>query len=419
MSEMNPTELITSKDIFLLTRDFLYLYDERPMRHGICTAYIFHHMLKERGGMEEYEIADWDLIAMLHDIGVYKMSMFADGNSDVALHSVYSYLFMRYLSPVGDRAKVILYHHVDWNHMQTINYKYRDIAQFIHIAAAADRKYQRLGEEFDYRTFLDEEDKFCPEARDLFEKAMEHGNLQKDILDGSYEKKFEELLDYALLSDIEKQKYTELMMFCVGFRDTGSVKKTISTIYCSMEIARHLKVSPEDITVLEYAAIVHDLGMIAIPSEILNAPRKLTDEERKIMQTHVEIARKVLTKYLPKNVVDVACAHHERFDGSGYPRGLKGNKMTELQAILQVADTVAALKHNRPYADAQSLEEIRKILKEGVSRQKFSKQVADVAIIYLEAIGERVDPNIARVNKLYDSLMQKMDEMVQNGSYNA
>lgn len=107
-------EYIKSKDIFLLMRDILKLIHPRPMEHGSRVAYMVYKMLQEEGQYEEFELADIVMIATFHDIGVYKTErgrihdMLRYETRDTMAHSIYGYLFFKYLSPVPDLAKVII-----------------------------------------------------------------------------------------------------------------------------------------------------------------------------------------------------------------------------------------------------------------------------------------------------------------------
>jgi putative two-component system response regulator len=118
---------------------------------------------------------------------------------------------------------------------------------------------------------------------------------------------------------------------------------------------------------LELAAPLHDTGKIGIPDAILKAPRKLSAEEWKIMQQHTEIGYGILNKSksaLFTMAAEIARYHHEKWDGSGYPKGLKGEAIPEAARIIALVDVFDALNSKRPYKEAWSvadaLAEIRK-----------------------------------------------------------
>lgn len=104
---------------------------------------------------------------------------------------------------------------------------------------------------------------------------------------------------------------------------------------------------------------MHDTGKIGIPDRILKAPRRLTADEWQIMQTHTEIGHRILSKSrspLFQLAADIALCHHERWDGSGYPRGLAGEQIPQAARIVAIADVFDALTMQRPYKQAWSVE---------------------------------------------------------------
>ena len=107
-------EYITSKNLFSLICDTLRLLDESLVKHGVRVSYIMSKMLECKGGYEKYEIADFMLLAVLHDIGAYKTDDVRKQLSFEAKnplpHSIYGYLFLKYLSPLEEQSKMILYH---------------------------------------------------------------------------------------------------------------------------------------------------------------------------------------------------------------------------------------------------------------------------------------------------------------------
>ncbi|HEX8550747.1 MAG TPA: HD-GYP domain-containing protein, partial [Abditibacteriaceae bacterium] len=117
---------------------------------------------------------------------------------------------------------------------------------------------------------------------------------------------------------------------------------------------------PHEIQLLHFAAPLHDVGKIGIPDSILLKPGRFTDVERKIMQRHAKIGAALLAgghSDIIRMAERIALHHHERWDGMGYPRGLKGDEIPMEGRILAVVDVFDALTHERPYKQAWSVEE--------------------------------------------------------------
>ncbi len=131
----------------------------------------------------------------------------------------------------------------------------------------------------------------------------------------------------------------------------------------SVEIAESLGLSQEEIKGLYYGALIHDVGKIAIPAEILVKPAALSETEYNIVKDHPAVGYNVLKKIkFPWPIADMVLQHHERMDGSGYPDGLKGRDILLEARILAIADVVEAMSSHRPYRPAlgvdRALEEI-------------------------------------------------------------
>ena len=125
----------------------------------------------------------------------------------------------------------------------------------------------------------------------------------------------------------------------------------------SVAIAKQLKLPVEQQEALYMAAVLHDLGKTYIPSQILNKQGKLTEVEFDLVKTHPEYGYQVLKKInYPWPIAEMVYQHHERIDGSGYPRGLKGDDIIFEAQIIAVADTVEAISSHRPYRPALGLD---------------------------------------------------------------
>ena len=132
----------------------------------------------------------------------------------------------------------------------------------------------------------------------------------------------------------------------------------------TISIARTVPVPPQYLEVLARAAFLHDIGKMAIPDKILLKPGPLDDSEKQIMRTHCEIGYNVLTRVpFLREAADIVLAHHEFFDGAGYPRGLRGEQIPLGARIISIANALDAMLSDCPYRSALPMshgrEEIR------------------------------------------------------------
>ncbi|HOW59229.1 MAG TPA: HD domain-containing phosphohydrolase [Candidatus Omnitrophota bacterium] len=146
----------------------------------------------------------------------------------------------------------------------------------------------------------------------------------------------------------------------------------------AVRIAETLNMDIKDIQTLRDAAFLHDVGKVAIEDDVLLKPNQLTPEELKVMQSHAEKGEKIIAPLSSfKNLREIIRHHHEYYDGSGYPDGVKGNEISLSARILSIVDTYDALTTGRPYRKALSQEEAIKIIEAG-SGTHFDPQIVKV-----------------------------------------
>ena len=125
----------------------------------------------------------------------------------------------------------------------------------------------------------------------------------------------------------------------------------------STEIGKALNLSDDDLRDLTTAAMFHDIGKISIPDNIIRKPGKLTEREYEIMKSHTEVGYEILRAADEYSELAIyASSHHERWDGTGYPRGLKGEKIPLFSRIISLADSFEAMTADRPYREKQSVD---------------------------------------------------------------
>ena len=209
-----------------------------------------------------------------------------------------------------------------------------------------------------------------------------------------YKNKLEELVYIKTIEarELEKEKiknYKDALLTLVDLteqRDTYTGGHSLRVAkYCKF-IAQELDMKPKDIDDLYEAAILHDIGKIAIPDSILLKPGKLSKVEYSIIQLHVKLGYELLVKYpMFKNIANIIKVHHERIDGSGYPDGLKGDEINLCGKIMGVADSFDAMTTNRIYKAKKTPQEALKELK-SLAGVRFDEKVVEASIVALKDI---------------------------------
>ena len=169
---------------------------------------------------------------------------------------------------------------------------------------------------------------------------------------------------------IDEERIAILERFCeaVGRRDleTGAHIRRIGAL--SAMLAELAGAAEEDVERIRAAAPMHDVGKVAVPDAILLKPGKLEPDERAVMERHAQMGHDILAgsnSALLNLAARIALTHHERFDGAGYPQGLRGEGIPLAGRLVAIADVFDALTTDRPYRGAMSLDEALEIMKAG------------------------------------------------------
>lgn len=152
------------------------------------------------------------------------------------------------------------------------------------------------------------------------------------------------------------------------YRDEDTGSHILRVSHYAAAIARKIGLDDDEVETILYGAPMHDVGKIGIPDKILMKPGKLEPEELKIMREHVTIGGLILrdsqSEFI-KRGEEIALTHHEKWNGKGYPKGIKGEEIPLSGRIIAVADVFDALTTKRPYKEAFPLEKAYAIIKEG------------------------------------------------------
>ncbi|MCC6464871.1 MAG: response regulator [Planctomycetes bacterium] len=186
---------------------------------------------------------------------------------------------------------------------------------------------------------------------------------------------------------------------CVAceYRDDDTAQHLTRMATYSRIIAQNMNLSAEQVQLIEAAAPMHDVGKIGVPDSILLKPAKLTPEEFKVMQQHPGIGGRILTGSTSpflQEACSIAITHHEKWDGSGYPAGLKGEEIPLAGRIVALADVFDALTQKRVYKPAFSIEKSMGIIMDGTGKH------FDPTIV--QAFRRGLDEAVAICEKLRD-----------------
>ena len=215
-------------------------------------------------------------------------------------------------------------------------------------------------------------------------RALEHGKLRRQNM--IYRQNLEEIVSArterlrTTMQDLERSydNTLEAMGDALDLRDAETEGHSKRVTAYTIALAREVGLDADELRVIARGAFLHDIGKIATPDSILLKPGKLDAEEMAIMREHCERGYEMVRK-IPflREASEIVYAHQESFDGSGYPRGLKGMEIPLGARIFAIADTLDAITSDRPYRQGRSYEAARAEIMRCAGRQ-FDPEIVDV-----------------------------------------
>jgi putative nucleotidyltransferase with HDIG domain len=199
------------------------------------------------------------------------------------------------------------------------------------------------------------------------------------------------------LSDLEKSY--DITLECLGdalaVKDAETETHSKRVTAYTIAMARKMGLPKGEMNVMARGAFLHDIGKMTIPDEFLLKPGKLTDDEMAIMQQHCHLGYRIISRVpFLAEAAQIVYSHHERYDGTGYPRGLKGEEIPLGARLEAIANTLDVITHDQPYRPAQSFEAARKEIELWSGRQ-FDPKIAKVFLEMPDHLWEDLRKDIA------------------------
>lgn len=202
-------------------------------------------------------------------------------------------------------------------------------------------------------------------AENIYQQGMAlQKNLYAAVLEGTpFEAAVPAEFARALVGSLNRNPDALLLLSRIRDKDTYLLEHSLNVGILSANFARFLGMSPPEIEAVAYSSLLHDMGKIMIPDEILHKPGRLTHDEMEVMKKHVEYGVDFLTAMnIESSLISVISEHHERLDGQGYPNQLSGDEISYNGRILAITDMYDALTADRCYKAGMSSQNALKIL---------------------------------------------------------
>lgn len=213
----------------------------------------------------------------------------------------------------------------------------------------------------------------------VIKRALERAYLIKANKD--YQRNLEKRVEEQTQELVELYSGTlEAMILALDLREHETGYHSYRVTEYAINLGKHMKLSDEELSIIAKGALLHDIGKIGVPDNILLKPDKLTDEEWELMRKHAQFGYDLLKKidFLEESA-KIVHTHHERYDGQGYPTGLSGDEIPLGSRVFSVVDALDAMTSRRTYRKALSFEDAVRMIAEA-SGSQFDPAVIDVFV---------------------------------------
>lgn len=380
-----PKSTLTAGQVLNLLRRMLRemnpVYIDLAERTAFCAVKIYDYARVKNKMNLNIDRNALILLSVLFTIGSYKPEFnMKDDNDEV--HScprkmfLYSYLYLKHLSPLKDIAEAILFYNCDWKKAKELQSPYGEYASLIftcmRICIQLRKNHYVYTKRLFTQDFIDNCRKlYDPVFLELFFEPELTQAITKELKNNNSFYLLDEYCNSVQIDYEETFSLLKMMLYAVDFISTSTVTHIISTAFYATEIAKLEKLTDSETDEVFTASILHDMGKMSIDIEILESAGCLTDEQMQKMREHVKKGDEMYRGIVGNKLSDIASRHHENLDGSGYPHGLKGDELTTQQRILSIADVFSALTDARTYKPSYPKEKTINIMEDMVSKNKF------------------------------------------------
>jgi len=369
--------------------------DSRLTGHGERVAYGM--LLLKTPGFAPEEVSRMLWTVLFHDVGSFRRVEIKDllemEQHENFSHARYGYLFLKQFWPYREFIPMVRYHHSGCGEIE---------------ASGMDEKNQWVAKRLQVIDFADLFRVSHPGAgrRELLAALETRGarrfdaaaaaevsalirgfpTIPEEELPGRAHDALLEQFRGARTSERERKMLLEALVRSVDFRSRSTALHCATVVHISEQLARLCGLGVPETEAVRLGAMLHDLGKIAIPIEILEDPGKLSGENWEIMRSHVSITKELLKGRVDEEVLRIAVRHHETLDGTGYPEGLDGEQLTLPQRIVAVGDIVSALSEERSYKPAFPIEKVFEIVEDLCRKGKLCPKVVELLLAHREEI---------------------------------
>ena len=376
--------------------------NRETVQHSVRTAYLSYKIACIHPMNKKCSIQNLVLMALFHTIGFFREDQhfnyiphqndhdYFTNDKSVESKYVFSCYYLEFMTPLRSDA------HCLQNFLQPPNNdlhnflpqeEYREI---IYLCARIS-DYYREHPDSPLPEDLNElaPGFFVQEYVEAFKTANKDNILIENIKANRHSEELTKYLSTVTFPQEDKKYLEKMIVHLLDFKSTSTMNHSINTSSYALSLGLRLNLNEEELSTLYTSAFLHDIGKISTPQRILEFPGKLSPEDMGIMRHHVNHSKRILNGCVSDEIIETVYGHHEKLNGKGYPRHLKGSDLSLLQKILTVADITSALNDSRSY------------------KGEFTKEKTISIITGMTNNGE-LDPDITKfIIEDFDTLLQE------------
>jgi len=364
-------------------------------KHHLQVAYLAGHIARELGlpADEQYELT---IAGALHDIGAFslrdRLDLLEFEDDKPGEHSLAGYLLLRDFKPFEFIANIVKCHHIPWNQGAGRKQGDETVPLAGHIIHLADRMSVIISRD---RAVLGQvpgimkviakqrNSMFVSEHVTAALKLAPKDYIWLEVVSDALESILksstaEKIIEFDVADMLE---FSWLICRLIDFKSEFTATHSSGVAATAVALAEKIGFSAHECRLIEIAAYLHDMGKLAIPSEILEKREKLDEDEWSIMRSHVYHTHRVLQSMDVFGAINFwSSLHQERLNGTGYPFGYRGQELPLGSRIMAVADVFTALTEDRPYRKGMPGEEARNILLSMARNEELDERLVNLLI---------------------------------------
>lgn len=374
--------------------------------HHLQVAYLAYRLGEELQLSDDKKF-DLFIAGALHDIGAFslqdRLDLLEFEDTKPGEHSMAGSLILETFTPFSGIARLIKFHHVHWKNGEGAFQNGESVPNESHMIHLADRVAVKISRKAPVlsqvqgicRAILEHKgDVFVPEYVDALINMANREHIWLDLMSESMEAILKQTVLYRTkeLTIEEMVDFSRLVCRLIDFKSKFTATHSSGVAAVAIELSRLSGFSKHERQLIEIAAYLHDLGKLAIPSEILDKQDKLTDNEWFIMRSHVYHTYRVLE---PFEILRIAgswgALHQERLNGTGYPFGLTSDELPLGARIMAVADVFTALTEDRPYRKGMDSKNTKAVLRSMVDAGELDINLVNVVFKHYAKMNDMRD----------------------------